>query len=171
MSKKLYFNCAPNGIGHGSNFGMQTVDFAIHNILKSLKNNDKILLTSPWSAYSDDSQMLKLKARDNSLQNLLYGLSQFEDLSAGDAVFLLGRFSWGADYQVQSAYGLKKIFLKKQDSNDDLKFKKIIENRFLLKDLFKKKSETIEIFRTALLCFKIVFMISWIKNILITCNG
>ncbi len=146
MGKKIFINCAPNGIGHGSNFGMQTVDFAIHNILKDVNKTDHILLTTPWSAYSDDSETLPLKERDNFPTKLIYGLPQFDELSEGDAVFYWGDFQWGADYQVQSAYRLKKNILGEQHSKDDLKFKSIVENRFLLKDLFDKESEAIKIF-------------------------
>ncbi|MGH2563297.1 MAG: hypothetical protein ACRDE5_02210, partial [Ginsengibacter sp.] len=146
MGKKIYFNCAPNGIGHGSNFGMQTVDFAIYNILKSLKKNNDIILTTLWNAYSNDSEMLRLKERDNFPTEFSYNLSQFDELSPGDAVFYWGDFQWGADYQVQSAYRLKKNIFREPYSNDDFKFKRIIENRFLLRNFFEKKSEEIEIF-------------------------
>ena len=145
MSKKIYFSCAPCGMGNGANIGMQTVDFAIYNILKKVKSGNNIFLTTTWPAYSNDPKILRLKDRDSFPTKFSYGLSQYEDLLPGDAVFYWGDFQWGLDYQVQSTYRLKKNILKETSYNDS-ELRRTIEDRFLLKNFFEKKLELIEIF-------------------------
>lgn len=145
MNKKIYFSCAPSGVGSGANLGMQTVDFAIFNILKEINNTDRFILTAPWSAYNDDIKTLKLKERDNFPIKHIYGLSQFENLSPGDGVFYWGDFQWGFDYQIQSAYRLKKNILK-ETPQSDFELKRTIENRFLLRNFFESQMESFEIF-------------------------
>ncbi|HET7118089.1 MAG TPA: polysaccharide pyruvyl transferase family protein [Hanamia sp.] len=145
MSRSIYFSCAPSGTGNGANMGMQTVDFAIYNILEKVKSSTNIFLTTTWPAYSNNPEILELKERDNFPTKFSYGLYQYENLEPGNAVFFWGDFQWGFDYQVQSAYRLKKNILKETNFNDS-ELKRIIENRFLLKNFFEKRSESLEIF-------------------------
>ncbi|MGY8908673.1 MAG: hypothetical protein ACKVIG_02260, partial [Flavobacteriales bacterium] len=72
--KKIIISCAPAGTGRGSNLGMNTVDFAIENIVKKNNLEDYVSINRPWESYFLDAnnKYPNHKARDFELTNTHY---------------------------------------------------------------------------------------------------
>ena len=102
-NKRLIICAAPAGVGTGSNFGMQTVDFAAHNLIKRLGLEQKAEIHRPWPALSPelggDPQTETFDRWPTEFTTSI-DRGQIKD---GDLVLTWGDFQLGHDYQIQSA--------------------------------------------------------------------
>lgn len=145
MSKKIFISCSPSGIGLGSNFGMQTVDFAIWNIAKEVRKPDKVILTAPWPAYDKTFKERTIIERNNFPTRINYGLNNLDNLNNDNILFFWGDFQWGNDYQEQSKLRLLKNVFKGVVPNG-LNIDSLIKNRFLLSSFYSKNVLPFKIF-------------------------
>ena len=107
-NRRLLIHCAPSGVGTGSNFGMQTVDFAAHNLLQRLGLGDRGKLLHPWKpldvAAGGDPDLLELDKWPCEFE-----ISDESTAQSGDLVLSWGDFQLGYDYQIQSAKRYQQI--------------------------------------------------------------
>lgn len=133
---KLIIHCAPSGVGTGSNLGMLTVDYAIQNIIKEIKAEDKIDIWSPWSPYNQTIEAIKNKERDNFNLNHKYNFSDYEKIRSDHTIFFWGDFQWGRDYQIQSS----RRILDQKISGNSTELEQLSYNRFMLSKLYQENS-------------------------------
>lgn len=142
--KKIVVSCAPAGTGSGSNLGMNTVDFAIENIIKENKLEDFVSVNRPWESYFPDAKNKypSHMERDFELGNIHYNNFNLidEEKELPKAVLYWGDFQHGLDYQVQTAKRLKKVATKKGWFKNlyDAQFLEKSKDYFLLNNFFKK---------------------------------
>ena len=141
---KIKISCAPAGTGSGSNLGMNTVDFAIENIVKEYKLESRVEINRPWESYLPNNKGFypKYKERDFPLRNINYNnFNIIGDQNIPKAIFYWGDFQHGLDYQVQTAIRLKEISIKKGwkfDLSEEALIRKS-KSYFLLNENFLKK--------------------------------
>jgi len=142
--KKIVVSCAPAGTGSGSNLGMNTVDFAIENIIKENKLEDFVSVNRPWKSYFPNAknEYPAHMERDFELGDIHYNNFNLldDENELPKAVLYWGDFQHGLDYQVQTVNRIKKIAAKKgwfKDLNNAQLLEKS-KDYFLLNKFFKK---------------------------------
>lgn len=148
--KKIKISCAPAGTGIGSNLGMNTVDFAIENIVKEYNLEDKVEINRPWESYFKDNKgnYPSYKERDFPLENIHYNdFKIIDDNNLPKALFYWGDFQHGLDYQVQTANRLKQVIEKKEWSigNSKIDYLQISKDYFLLNKFYNKNELPFEV--------------------------
>lgn len=142
--RKIIISCAPAGTGNGSNLGMNTVDFAIENIVKENNLEDAIEINRPWESYLADKNgnYPSYMERDFPLGKIHYNNFKLIDNTVlPKAVFYWGDFQHGLDYQIQTAGRLKQVAHKKGwdiNLNEDAILQSV-KDYFLLNNSFKNK--------------------------------
>lgn len=148
--KKIKISCAPAGTGTGSNLGMNTVDFAIENIVKENGLEKFVEINRPWESYFKDKNgnYPEYKERDFPLKNIHYNdFKILNDKELPKAIFYWGDFQHGLDYQVQTALRLKQVAKKKGWSIDNSKNDYLQKSKdyFLLNKFYNKKELPFEV--------------------------
>ncbi len=142
--KKIIISCAPAGTGNGSNLGMNTVDFAIENIIKEYNLEEEVEVNRPWESYFVDKNgnYSNRKDRDFPLAKIHYNdFKLINEKSFPKAIFYWGDFQHGLDYQIQTAGRLKGVANKKGwriNLNED-ELLQNVKDYFLLNKNFKNE--------------------------------
>lgn len=142
--RKIKISCAPAGTGVGSNLGMNTVDFAIENIVKENNLEDVVEINRPWNSYipDDSGNIPKHSKNDWHFENIVYNdFRLLDEDNLPKAVFYWGDFQHGLDFQLQTTKRLKKVAVKSnwEISITEEKLLEMTKSYFLLNDFYKKK--------------------------------
>ena len=143
--KKIIISCAPAGTGRGSNLGMNTVDFAIENIVKKNNLEDYVSINRPWESYFLDAnnKYPNHKARDFELTNTHYNnFNLFDIEKKPKAIMYWGDFQHGLDFQIQTSKRLKNVAKQKKifEGLTEDEFLQKTKEYFLLNKNFKENN-------------------------------
>lgn len=139
---KIIISCAPAGTGSGSNLGMNTVDFAIENIVKENKIENFVEINRPWQSYfpNENGNYPSHKEKDFPVSNVVYNnLQLIKENELPKAIFYWGDFQHGLDYQLQTAKRLKQVSQKIHlEPLSDIELLQRSRNYFLLYNFYKR---------------------------------
>ena len=150
-TKRILFNCAPSGIGNGANFGMQTVDYAAHNLMSRLGlSKEQAIITHPWRHLQRD--VCSNRASEEFDKWPMVYQETWGDLSPrkDDLVLVWGDFQLGLDYQVQSARRFQSISRKRGVGVTDGEAIDWAYRAFLLEDILADNNVNVATYGTTL---------------------
>ena len=140
--KRIVVSCAPAGTGRGSNLGMNTVDYAMHNIVQQSGLSDKVELYRPWPSYVPDKNgnFPEYFPRDIFPMKFNYSYAQVGGENKKDALIYWGDFQHGKDYHLQSSKRLESILSMQGIKETAENCLDLTRKYFLLQDNFEEKS-------------------------------
>lgn len=148
--KRLIICCAPAGVGTGANLGMQTVDFAAHNLVERLELTDRAEIHRPWEALSKslggDESIKKQDVWPTKMKTCM----DREFVQPGVLLLSWGDFQLGYDYQIQSARRYCQIQEKLGNHITPQAGLDWCYRYFLLDDVVKREDVEIATFGTTL---------------------
>ena len=142
--KKIIISCAPAGVGTGSNLGMNTVDFAMENIVKEYKLENDVEINRPWDSYFKDKNGKYPKYKDYDFPLVDVNYNDFNlvqsDSETPKLIFYWGDFQHGKDFVKQTSIRLKRVAQNQGwniEMNPESLIKKVSEY-FLLKKFYDR---------------------------------
>lgn len=140
--RKVVIRCAAAGIGKGSNLGMNTVDYAIYNIIQNNEVlRDKVILSRPWPSYIKDSNgnYPEYQLRDDFPMEFWYDYMDKTQEHEKSGLVFWGDFQHGYDYHIQASKRLKHVSSLIGISKTQAECGDITRDYFLLRDHFQKR--------------------------------
>ena len=113
--KKIIVLCAAAGVGKGSNTGMNTVDFAIENLVNEAGLQEHVEFQRPWSSYHPGAN---IETEKFDYDESLIKFNDFKiDEDKTGLLLYWGDFQHGEDYNVQTK---KRIVANGKNYNLDV---------------------------------------------------